>query len=436
MEYRRSGRPIAVSFRELLRSPGADERYTHGLHPYPAKLFVNIPAFILSSRELCRPGATVLDPFCGSGTVLLEAILAGRDSLGADSNPLARLISQTKTTPVDPHRLRRIAAAFPARLPKTAPVDVPNVLNLEYWFHPRVSRDLHRILTAIERIKSEDVRAFFTVAFSACLKDASFADPRLSVPVRLRVDQYPKGHWLYAKTVDRLRKLRHLDVVRLFLERLHRNIAMMSLLKEHPRRGEVVGICDDARALSLPSGSKTYSVPDQSVDLVITSPPYVGAQKYVRASSLSLTWLGLCGPKQLRQLEDKNIGREHHAKTSYASLRPTGIPAADRLLKEVRRDNPLRAHIASTYLSEMAESLGEMSRVTKSGGHLVMVSGEGTVCGRGFKTPSYLAELAHRCGFSTRLALMDPIRSRALMTKRHRTAGIIPTEYVQIFRKE
>jgi hypothetical protein len=172
------------------------------------------------------------------------------------------------------------------------------------------------------------------------------------------------------------------------------------------------------------------------VDLVITSPPYVGAQKYVRASSLSLTWLGLCGPKQLRRLEDQNIGREHHAKTSYADLEPTGIPAADKLLTDVRRENPLRSHIASTYLREMAESLREVSRVTKSGGHLVMVSGEGTLCGRGFKTPSYLAELAHQFGFRTRLALMDPIRSRALMTKRHRTAGIIPAEYVQIFRKE
>src|ERR1043165_9528017 len=85
VQYRRSGRPIPASFRELLRFPGAHERETHGLHPYPAKLFVNIPAFILSSQDLCRSGATILDPFCGSGTVLLEASLAGHNSIDRKS---------------------------------------------------------------------------------------------------------------------------------------------------------------------------------------------------------------------------------------------------------------------------------------------------------------------------------------------------------------
>jgi hypothetical protein len=142
VEYKRSRRPIAVSFRDLLRSPGADERYTHGLHSYPAKLFVNIPAFMISSEDLCPPRATILDPFCGSGTVLLEAIIAGKSCLGADSNPLARLITETKTTPIDPQRLRRAASSLAHRLPKNPSAEPPNVLNLEYWFHPRVWRDL------------------------------------------------------------------------------------------------------------------------------------------------------------------------------------------------------------------------------------------------------------------------------------------------------
>jgi hypothetical protein len=113
--------------------------------------YLNIPAFILSSRELCRPAATVLDPFCGSGTVLLESSLAGHDSFGADSNPLARLIGQAKMSAVEPARLDRVADRFANRIPAKAPSDTPDVVNLEYWFHPRIWRALQRVLAVIKR---------------------------------------------------------------------------------------------------------------------------------------------------------------------------------------------------------------------------------------------------------------------------------------------
>jgi hypothetical protein len=66
------------------------------IHLYPAKLLPHIAAFFLASSELSSKGDKVLDPFSGSGTVLLEALLAGRSPIGADSNPLARLISKVK----------------------------------------------------------------------------------------------------------------------------------------------------------------------------------------------------------------------------------------------------------------------------------------------------------------------------------------------------
>jgi hypothetical protein len=98
-------RPVSVSFRALASEVGVGDRLTHLVHPYPAKLLRSIPAFFLSVRELAPEGSVVWDPFCGSGTVLLEALSAGFDSVGLDVNPLATLISRVKTRQLDPSKI-------------------------------------------------------------------------------------------------------------------------------------------------------------------------------------------------------------------------------------------------------------------------------------------------------------------------------------------
>ena len=72
---------------------------THGIHPYPAKFIPQIPGSLLDYPSP-PPGSTVTDPFCGSGTALLEAAVRGYDAVGTDSNPIAALVSRTKCTPL------------------------------------------------------------------------------------------------------------------------------------------------------------------------------------------------------------------------------------------------------------------------------------------------------------------------------------------------
>ncbi len=426
MLFQRTGYPIDVSFRELLRAPRMHGRAIHNLHPYPAKLLMNIPSFFLST-SLCRKSEVVLDPFCGSGTVLLEAILAGRHVAGADANPIARLITRTKLTPIASDTLRSARRLFFKRLPVVPRCGYPDVVNLEYWFYPHVQRELLRLLDAIQRTRNDALRDFFSVTFSACIKDVSLADPRLSVPVRLKLNQYPKDHWLHERTNDRLRLLKRIDVVSVFSKRLNENIQRIEHLASWSPLGGSLGLACDARSLT--------HLNDESVDFVITSPPYLGAQKYIRASSLSLTWLGLCEASHLRSLEDLNIGREHYPKAAYATPLFTGLPGADVLLEKITKVNPLRAHIAATYICEMRWALHELSRVLKPHRYAVLVAGASQVCGVPFPTPLFLIELAREVGLLLRLHLVDTIRSRALMTKRHHTAGRIDSESILLFRK-
>src|SRR5205814_86658 len=104
--------------------------------------------------------------------------------------------------------------------------------------------------------------------------------------------------------------------------------------------------------------------------------------------------------------------------------------------RRIQEVNPTRAHIAWVYLAEMGHALVSMHRALKAGGNLILITGPNTVCGHYFDTPSYLQELAHRAGFTTRFKLVDQIRSRGLMTKRNKSAGMISSEWVLGLRKK
>lgn len=116
-KFERSDEPIQVDFRKLVDWVPYSDSYTHYIHSYPAKLLKHIPIFFLNSKVLLsNKNSLILDPFCGSGTVMLEALLAGHSAIGCDANPLARLIAKVKTTKIDINE----AIVIKAQIIKTA----------------------------------------------------------------------------------------------------------------------------------------------------------------------------------------------------------------------------------------------------------------------------------------------------------------------------
>ncbi|HEY1068895.1 MAG TPA: DNA methyltransferase, partial [Pirellulales bacterium] len=168
---------------------------------------VHIPFFFLATESLSRKGDLVLDPFCGSGTVLLEAQLARRVAVGADANPLARLISKVKTTPYNLAHLRASATRLDARIQSAPTASPPEVINAGLWFSKRILSELARIRGAIARTRSAAHREFFEVCLSVCSRRLSYADPRVSVPVRLNPKNYPLGHPRRADSIAHLESL-------------------------------------------------------------------------------------------------------------------------------------------------------------------------------------------------------------------------------------
>lgn len=437
--YDRTGRAVPVDFRKLVPCLPTAERATHLIHPYPAKLLMHIPFFFLANSILSRQGDEVADPFCGSGTVLLESQLAGRIAIGADSNPLARLLTTVKTSPIPRAVLDRATERLLARIRGESRSGTPDVINLDHWFYPHVIRQLRCLHEAIQATRRPDVRDFFRVSFSNCVRRVSLADPRLAVPVKLRFGQYPSGHPLREKTDAHLRRLRRVNVANVFTDVLTANrkrIASIEPMMDQPTAAQVVS--SDARHLRRNDASSKSNGQsgDGHVQLVITSPPYPGAQKYIRSCCLSLGWLGLCRSDDLLKHKLETIGREEFRQADYVQLVPSSLQTADRILADIHSDNPVRAAIASTYLREMREAIEEIWRVLKLGGYFVLVAANNRICGREFKTQHYLRLIAEQTGFRPVLRLIDNIRSRGLMTKRNKTASVITREWVLVFVKD
>jgi DNA modification methylase len=433
--YSSNKEPIQVDFRKLVNWVPYSDSYTHYLHKYPAKLIKHIPIFFLGSKRLLKkPNRLVLDPFSGTGTVLLEAILHGHNAIGCDANPLARLIAKVKVTPLEPDYLRSQLPILIRRAKCFRKFQSKNVVNIDHWFPKHAQLNLSKLSRAIDEIKDVDIQNFFNATLSSIVKKCSYADPNLSVPVKIKPAKYRKEE-LRRKSEKLLDIIGSQDVLELFEKHALANIDRIKKLYDEGVNNTAKIIGYDARDIRNDIELNGRLQPKNSVDLIITSPPYAGAQKYVRSSSLNLGWLGFCEENTLRDFERKNIGREHYDMHEYKKKVYLELPLIDRMLEKIWNINPLRAHINGNYLLEMDASLKEMYRVLKKNAHCVLVIGNNEVCGMPFETQKYMKLMAERIGFKTVLILNDDIQSRGLMTKRNKTASVINSEWVLVFQK-
>ena len=433
-KYQETGQPVSVNFRELVPLLNNKERYTHLIHTYPAKLLSNIPYYFLMTEDFCPHGGIVLDPFCGTGTVLLEAALSGRQAWGADANPLAVLISKVKTTYISKEILLRSLSTILNRAERSR--EMPRMSSMiEGWFSDSTVTQLFRLQQSIEKIKNIKQKNFFLFCLSNLIRKVSYADPTIAVPVHLNPNRFAEGSERRETATFRLETLKAVDVYDKFEGICRLNIERINSLKGVKKINMAEVVSNDARHLTKHLTDEEV-IPDNTVDLILTSPPYAGAQKYIRASRLNLFWMGMTDAAEIRNIDGKNIGREDYHKKEYDKKYTTSIDAADRVLEELYcKGKKERACIVGNYLNEMKVALDESYRVLKPGGHMIIIIGNNTVCGLSFNTQDYLTSYLQSKGMQLKFKLIDDIKSYGLMTKRNKTANTITSEWVLVLKK-
>ena len=428
-EYGRSGIPLEVDFRSIVDWVKLGDQFTHQIHPYPAKLIPHIANFFTNCSVLAGKKEGVLDPFCGSGTVALEASLAGRTPYVADANPLALLITKVKTFGYDCSELNDCLFEIISRCRKYRSAPEVPIVNSHLWYSGDRKQALERILRSVLAVENSDVRDFFRVCFSVTARKFSNADPAISVPVRLRTKS-KFSEITNSRISSRLAWIAEASPLEEFLRVSLSNIERVQEANlSFPNRHCAVAVSSDARDLA---GLTSVA---SKVPLVVTSPPYGSAQKYIRASSITLNWLGFVDPKNLTSLEDQSIGREH-APVARQVLLDEDLPSEfEGLLRRVTTKNSLRSRITRQYLLEMRKALLEMASVTKDNGHVVIVTGNNQVCDEVLRNDEFTTQILKSSGMNLELSLIDHIKSRGLMTKRNKTASVISRESVLVFSK-
>lgn len=374
-------------------------RYSaHGLHEYKGRFNPQIPKAILNILAV-PSGSRVLDPFCGSGTSLVEAVHLGMDASGTDINPLAVFLANAKISSlrVEPSELRAAAkAALRGKAYPKSAVDA-RATYLASWFSPEVLREIERLHLALTRTEPE-IAAILLACASNLLREYSLQDP-MDLRIRRRKSPLPDKPFREAFS----------EAVERFIFRTENAREALGLV------GTGRAILFDSRDLATVAG---VGVP---FDCAITSPPYATALPYIDTQRLSLVWLGLVPPEEILPLEARLVGsresrgaeRRHMASSLEENASDLPDPQASyciELLRAIGESDGFRRKAVPTllyrYFAGMAASFRGVRSVMRDGAsYVLVVGGNHTVLGGkrfDIDTPSHLASLAEANGWRTR----------------------------------
>ena len=403
-------------------------KLTHYVFRYPAKFHPPVVRQLI--EEYSGRGERILDPFCGSGTLLVEAAVAGRHARGTDVDPVAVFVSNVKTRRYNIGQLRRSAEAVLGSLERyerpereyaeRQHVDLgvdeavrerdglwmPCIPRIEHWFRRYVLVDLARILNSIEQLRvPESHRAFLRLCFASIIRASSNADP---VPVSgLEVTSHMRRRDEAGRVVNPFRLLR------------------IAVKKALDAAEEYNGLADREVVVSASIADATRLRRRKGIDVVITSPPYHNAVDYYRRHTLEMYWLGFTQRHEERLMLKQNyIGatrvRKGHPFLNGGNGLPVGAAEWERRIREV---SVVRADSFRHYGESMQRVFSCLFGMLRPGGRAVFVIGKSAWNGIDLPSTELFAEIS---GKRFRLVehLWYPVKNRYMSYERHNGANI------------
>ncbi|KKT57612.1 MAG: methylase N-4/N-6 domain protein [Parcubacteria group bacterium GW2011_GWC1_45_13] len=391
------------SFRDAGRSQTT--AFTHDYHRYPAKF---IPQIVRKLIEDYAPSGTqvVCDPFGGCGTTLVEAKMLGHKSIGFDINPVAKLITQTKTTAIKPKTLANTRNKFLKYYENAPSVSYNHHQRINYWFDEPTIQELDKIYFAIKKIKNHNVRRFFLCSFSHNLKNCS---RWLMKSIKPTIDK--------EKTVPNPKEsfLRHLDSM------IKKNGQFYSTLAQS-------GYTNVSTKMYRRDSTKKFPIEQEMIDLVITSPPYVTSYEYADLHQLTLLWFGG---------DPKHFKKWHHFSNEFIDFRRNFIGTsskneksgefnsviAEKIIDDLMQvERPLAVDVANYFL-DMKKVFAEIHRVLKTGGKACIIIGNTSLRGVEILNAQVAAEQMQAAGFRKPVFIKREIPNKMITPYRDLESG-------------
>lgn len=372
-------------------------RYSaHGLHEYKGKFNPQIAKALLNIFGV-KEGQWALDPFCGSGTSLVEASHLGVNGVGTDINPLAVYLANAKvlalSVPAESLELAsKQALAAVGKMRKRAVRQDARREYLESWFPAENLTDIEALRLALQEQDNDESRILLAVA-SNLLRDYSLQEPS-DLRIRRRISPFPAKIYLAA----------YEEAVASFVQKLSASQDVLGLVRPATK----ACLMDCRQSLE-----GTREIAPAGFDAALTSPPYATALPYIDTQRLSLVWLGLLEPSGILALEARLVGSREIRGTGKADLlsaleaNNADLPADEaalcvKLQQTLTEQDGFRRQavprLLYRYFADMADSFASVRKVMKPGAKYgLIIGGNHTVLGGqrfDINTPNHLASLA------------------------------------------
>lgn len=418
-------------YQQILETEKTFERAgMHSFHRYYGKLIPAIPAAFI--KEFTKPGELVFDPFSGSGTTAVEALINDRNFYGFEINPLAVSIATAKTRKLNSTLLKNFNDELMDLIknheyPFDPETDLPYLLNRDHWFKDFVQKDLITLVKAIDDLFSNhiddfseksDYKLFYLMTVSAIIRNVSNCDTRHVFP----------GISKRMRALEAEGKI-HIDVIASF---------------ERAIKKRATYYCDyqgtsTAKIIQTDSTSADLSELKGKVDLIVTNPPYISSVRYIETMKIEMYWMEyIQSLDEYNDLAHKMLGNDKLKKAEYAELEYTAFDEINDVIDSMKEIDQKSAKIIGTFFNQIEKVIENMSIVLKHGGKAVIKISDSKMKKQKIETGRFMTLIAEKYGFALKDVFLDEINnnSRSLTTARNTYSDIITHDYIIIWEKQ
>lgn len=386
------------AFKQRLGSIIPPKNYlTHNLYSYPAKFIPHVPYYVIS-RYLRKKDCIILDPFAGSSSTAIESLHQGHNSICIDINPLTNFLTKVKTQRIDfnlsqqtplkldpflenginkPKNEKRESIHlndFLKQMSKSVEVFHPRWKNIDHWYPEEFKQILTQIWGFIYSIEDDypvefmnliKLTALYTSRFlSYAAKDVPklFRSKRRIKQVeklRSKIKSNPDIPYVtYRKTLiryyDQMMQLTTVLNKKNISPEYENKITPIDIRCNDPNKRKIICLGGtDVLSYDFPSD-------EEFIDLIITSPPYVYAQEYIRSTKLDLYWLNLVDDIRVRELTKKELGTKKNTDTELIKNKLLNINSFNSTMDILEKQERKKYRKGSNYILQTCNYFYDM----------------------------------------------------------------------------
>lgn len=404
-------KPIEVSFRDIIPEITNTSYLTHSIYYYPAKFIPQVVRFCIN--EFTKKGDTIIDPFAGSGTVGLESFITERNAILLDLNYLLEIIVPIKiykgNNEISKITLNKIIEV----IKKETTQYLPDYSNIRYWYPDEIFEIISRYWDGTHKLDNNIYKWIIQASLVRLSKLFSWAEHRTP---KLFKSKFKKK---YMEELLNTNWKKDLDKKLFSL-----SYKYFDAVKQMQRRTK--GHNNNIVYYAGIDSAKFRLENTKEIDALITSPPYLQAQEYIRTSKLDLYWLGYT-EKQIKEISKLEI--------PYRKVeRIINTETLENIRERV--SNKKLLNMLNSYFDHTISSLENNMNLLKVGGKACIFVGNPKIDGIEIETWRIFTEYFTNRGFEFKIVFDDEIKTRQLFGKRkNKNPNGMKSEYLLILSK-